>query len=206
VPAWPLFCQPITEELRFTCSALIGPLGIAWTWTTTTTTILTAACWPRPFPRETDMVKRDYGKTIIANIKAKKETKPMNVIPKQRKRQMANQLLPTKAWKLRQSPKQIKEQWIINWPTNFLEIINLNGLKISLLYTLFFLWPRTSFIMLSISHETSLLYASFLLISYYSPLRSFTISVFQTKFIERAATVERFGLKNKQLQIFYASQ
>ena len=28
VPDWPLFCQPITEELRFTCFALIGPLGI----------------------------------------------------------------------------------------------------------------------------------------------------------------------------------
>jgi hypothetical protein len=29
VPSWPLFCQPITEELQLTCSALIGPLGIA---------------------------------------------------------------------------------------------------------------------------------------------------------------------------------
>ena len=26
--AWPLFCQPITEDLRFTCFTLIGPLGI----------------------------------------------------------------------------------------------------------------------------------------------------------------------------------
>jgi hypothetical protein len=27
VPAWPLFCQPITEEILFTCFALIVPLG-----------------------------------------------------------------------------------------------------------------------------------------------------------------------------------
>jgi hypothetical protein len=28
--AWPLFCQPITEDLRFTCFTLIGPLGIPY--------------------------------------------------------------------------------------------------------------------------------------------------------------------------------
>ena len=28
VPAWPLFCQPIPEELQFTCFALIGPLSV----------------------------------------------------------------------------------------------------------------------------------------------------------------------------------
>jgi hypothetical protein len=30
VLAWSLFCQPITEELRFTCFTLIGPLGVGW--------------------------------------------------------------------------------------------------------------------------------------------------------------------------------
>ena len=53
VPAWPLFCQPITEELRFTCFALIGPLGVTRTWSWS----LITACWPRPFPREMDVVK-----------------------------------------------------------------------------------------------------------------------------------------------------
>jgi hypothetical protein len=68
--------------------------------------------------------------------------------------------------------------------------------------------PSMSFNMLSISHETSLLYASFSLISYYSLLRSFTneISVFQTKFIQIPVTVDRFGLENQQLQIFDVSQ
>ena len=28
VPAWPLLCQPITEELQFTCFTLIGPLSV----------------------------------------------------------------------------------------------------------------------------------------------------------------------------------
>jgi hypothetical protein len=37
--AWPLFCQPITEELRFTCFALIGPLSIS-----TTSPSLIVAC------------------------------------------------------------------------------------------------------------------------------------------------------------------
>jgi hypothetical protein len=31
VPAWPLYCQPITEELWFTCFALIGPSGVPTT-------------------------------------------------------------------------------------------------------------------------------------------------------------------------------
>jgi hypothetical protein len=52
VPAWPLFCQPITAELWFTCFALIGPLDVPCrSWS------LITACWPSPFPRETDVVK-----------------------------------------------------------------------------------------------------------------------------------------------------
>jgi hypothetical protein len=31
VPAWPMSCQLITEGLRFTCFALIGPLGVPLT-------------------------------------------------------------------------------------------------------------------------------------------------------------------------------
>ena len=42
VPAWPLFCQPITEELPFTCFALIGPLGVL------SSSSLIAAYWHSP--------------------------------------------------------------------------------------------------------------------------------------------------------------
>ena len=49
VPTWPLLCQPITEELWFTCFALIGPLVIPWSWSRSQTWSL-IACWPRPFP------------------------------------------------------------------------------------------------------------------------------------------------------------
>jgi hypothetical protein len=45
-----LFCQPITQEFWFTCSALIGPLGIPIIWRCWS---LIAVCWPHPFPRET---------------------------------------------------------------------------------------------------------------------------------------------------------
>ena len=49
VPAWPLFCQPITEELRFTCFALIGPLSVLRT--------LIAACWHSPYALHNGLCK-----------------------------------------------------------------------------------------------------------------------------------------------------
>ena len=59
VPAWPLFCLPITEEIRCTCFALIGPLGIFRERRSGT---LIVACWPRPFClAERAMVKTHCG-------------------------------------------------------------------------------------------------------------------------------------------------
>ena len=55
------FCQPITVELRFTCSALIGPLVIIRS--------LITVCWPCPFPLGKEPGK-NHANTAIATTPA----------------------------------------------------------------------------------------------------------------------------------------